>query len=542
MTIKIAEDNQKLWVKLNNSWARGFLFNKESTYVQNERIIEHLSDFKDTKDLILKLQEANGHFSIIIDKEETLYFAVDKIRSIPLFYTINEENEITVSDNIYLLRDLIAKPVIDELALSEFLLSGFVSDRDTLYTPLKQVLAGEVVEYSKISKQLKIYSYFKYQHQESSKKPDKELIEQLDRVFERIFKRVISTLNNQTVVIPLSGGYDSRLVAIMFKRLGYEKVICYTYGKKNNQESMTSKAVAEYLRYPWIMIEQDRKSWYRCFSHKLREKFYKKTNHLSCNAHIQDYYAVSELKRRKLIPDDSIFIPGHSADFLEGSHLPDVFNQNRLFNSEDLYQSIIRFHYRFWKWNSQSGLFASHLMKKINFQLNTSDEMDQETIASKFEEWDWQERQSKFICNSVRIYEFFSYGWRMPLWDAELMNYWSQIEFDKRFKRKLYYQYVKEKQEIPVLQANKPIGFPERIINKIVRMFLGEIRDMRYARFSDPTHIFSFMSFKIKDIFREKVTLPSFVRTNQSLFKTPINGIHALISYREIKNSEQKSE
>ena len=50
-----------------------------------------------------------------------------------------------------------------------------------------------------------------------------------------------------------------------------------------------------------------------------------------------------------------------------------------------------------------------------------------EQAADTFECWDCQERQAKFIVNSVRAYEFFGFEWRLPLFDAELMDFWSRI-------------------------------------------------------------------------------------------------------------------
>src|SRR3546814_6284198 len=53
--------------------------------------------------------------------------------------------------------------------------------------------------------------------------------------------------------------------------------------------------------------------------------------------------------------------------------------------------------------------------------------------------FDWQERQTKFIVNSVRCYDFFGYQWRIPLWDDELFDYWRDIGYDYRYERSMFF-------------------------------------------------------------------------------------------------------
>lgn len=530
MIIDLSKNNPSRWYNSGTVNVCGYLFDEKSTLCKDQT----LADYFNTGILIERLQNANGNFALIQETDTHLYFSVDHMRSIPLFYALDSSNELIISDNPYFIKDTLNLSKTNPEAVSEFLLCGFVSYRETLFKEIKQVLAGELVIYSKTEKAISIQSFFKYKHQENLELTNDDLIEELDKVHVSIFKRLIASLDNKTVVIPLSGGYDSRLVAVMLKRLGYENVICFSYGKKNNKESRVSRSVAEYLGFKWLFIEHDRKSWYKAFSGDLRKIFYKFTNNLSCNAHIQDYLAVLTLKEKDLIPSDSIFIPGHSADFLEGSHLPESFNNREQFNKNDLVESILKFHYYYWKWDKHNSQYSEYISNKINKQLMPPDTMNREEISAKFEEWDWQERQSKFICNAVRVYEFFDYNWRLPLWDKELMNYWSQIPFSKRYKRTLYYEYVAKKQNIPVMMANKPITIYERIINKIIRMALGDVKEIRYGRYINPQNILKFRNAKVSDISPEKETLPDFVNTQQSIFNTPINALHALISLKEL--------
>lgn len=66
-------------------------------------------------------------------------------------------------------------------------------------------------------------------------------------------------------------------------------------------------------------------------------------------------------------------------------------------------------------------------------------------FANACESWNWQERQAKFIGNSIRVYEFWGFDWWMPLWDKQFTKYWSCFPLKLRFERFFYKKYVTDK-------------------------------------------------------------------------------------------------
>ena len=61
-----------------------------------------------------------------------------------------------------------------------------------------------------------------------------------------------------------------------------------------------------------------------------------------------------------------------------------------------------------------------------------------------FEYFNWIERQCKYVTSDARNYDdYIGVEWLLPLWDDEFVEYWQSVPMDLRYKRKLYYKYVK---------------------------------------------------------------------------------------------------
>jgi len=156
-----------------------------------------------------------------------------------------------------------------------------------------------------------------------------------------------------------------------------------------------------------------------------------------------------------------VFVPGHSGDFLAGSHIPLWYAGRAKITRDELLQSIFNAHYSLWDWPSDGddGL-RSALVQRIDEVCGPITDGTSEDAADRFECWDCQERQAKFIVNSVRVYESFGYEWRLPLFDAELMDFWSRVSLQRRVGRRLYFEFSRRHQDLPITPANADRPMP----------------------------------------------------------------------------------
>ena len=261
------------------------------------------------------------------------------MRSIPLFYS-SEGDDFLLSDTAYFLKDKISSH-LNEKNAAEFMVAGYVTGEETLFDGIKQIRNGEFLTYQKKDKLLKTSRYFNFLHGTYFAVSELQLLEMLDDVFINTFSRLIESTVNQgkKLVIPLSGGLDSRIIIGMLKRLGVKDVTCISYGRKGNRESLISKKVSEALGYKWLFVEYTARKWHECYNSKEADQFQILAGNLSSLPHMQDFLALRELKNQGKLPDNSVFVPGHSGDMLAGSHIPRYYLDNsRKYDLADLFR------------------------------------------------------------------------------------------------------------------------------------------------------------------------------------------------------------
>lgn len=411
--------------------------------------------------------ELNGNFSIIIVTPSQTIIAVDKMRTYPVLY-YNNGTEIIVTDDILRYRkEKRLQLEIDERIVEQYICSGYIFGSYSIFKDVFSVQSGEIVCINNLNKSFSRIQYFQWKpnmNNDYQRSLEKEAEEQ-DNILTNVFTRMIKSapkVNNW--VVPLSGGYDSRTIVNYLYKLGVRNVLCYSYGLKNNIEAKISQQVAETLGYKWYFIDNPLDWIIRI----------KKTNQLTeyldygfngtSVPTIGDFPTVFALKEMGVIQKNDVFVPGHALEVLAGNHL-DVLMQ-KCDNIESVI-NIVKRHFALF------GYFTGKRDNIVNITLNILNnyKLDFSEMAERF---DWQERQTKFIANSVKSYEFFGFDWRIPEWDNELFEYWHKIGFNSRLNRKMYKELFKKTLLVDIL---KPIPFSNDLLATSRKSIKSVIRD-----------------------------------------------------------------
>jgi len=386
--------------------------------------------FKSDSALKLKeiLENTTGSFSLIFRDGDDYIIASDVIRSYPLFYGVYK-NKVFITDNLEEFQKENGSFKVDYKKLIEFCSSGSVFNKGTVYKDVYSIQAGEIVTIR--NNNIISDRYFELKPKESVRYrnlPELDYIKEFDSILILIFSRLIE--NHPDVnrwIIPLSGGHDSRLVVNYLYRLGIKNVICFSYGTRNNEQSVISKKVAEALGYEWHFVEYTDTKWKVLHTSGVFTDYLSYSWNGVSTPHLQDFLAVYELKEKRILREGDIFIPGHTV-------VPeDAFNANtqKLETREEALEYVF-----------SKNVLTNKILKDRSSVFTELQYMydNSKTTPKNFMGYcDWQERQAKFISNSIKVYEFFGYKTLQPTWDREWIDIWMKIPAEKRVNRSLQF-------------------------------------------------------------------------------------------------------
>lgn len=417
---------------------KGCFFDEENNYYEKEKLISFFINVKSEKQFINKIKNINGIFTVLIKLKNQILIATDTTRKFPLFYTFKNER-LFISDDILYLKNKFTINIINSQSEIEFKTTGYTLGNKTLFNTIFQIQANEylIFEKNKIKNKGFFLSYItNTTFGLTYSSLEKKAIEAINNSFQRF----IFSLNDRTVVLPLSGGYDSRLIATMLKKYNYKNVICFTYGKQDSFEIENSKKTAEILNYKWIFVEYSKKIIENYITSKTFKEYAHYTGKYSSIPFLQEYFAVKYLKENNLIPKNSIFTPGYLIDFLSGSQIIKTYPED--LKIKEIPKLIVK---KKLLYTNTSNKNIDKIEKTVNgllYDFDTNYKL--KYPHSVLENYYLKEKTTKLIFNAANTYSFFDYECRFPFCDRELISFFKDVPV-KFKKKKLLYDNVLKK-------------------------------------------------------------------------------------------------
>ena len=392
--------------------------------------------------------DITGHWSAILETAAGVVVAQDVMRSWPIFIVDCGTDRLLVTEDIEAARKTRAEAVgsagasgapLSSDAVDEFLHFGYLTGEDTLFDGITQVQSFEW-RFLPVSGEPRGALRPVPRHAVPGIATDEAADAHFTRGLDIVLDRMFAAYGESQIVLPLSGGLDSRLLAVALKDRGYENVVTFTYGVDETAEVRISREVAEAVGYRWEFIqytpEQIREAW----STPEAGDFIRAAYEGSALPHVQDWYALRELKARGLIEDDAIFLPGHTVVGAmhdeEIMDVPGTVSRDELVNLILSHHASIRPGAQLIRKNARFMSKLDRFFDRINYDGSRGDRL------MALEYWNVIERQTKYINNSVRTYEHFGYRWAMPMYDKECFNSWFDLSDDYTLDREWYRRYV----------------------------------------------------------------------------------------------------
>lgn len=481
------KDEQVIYFS-HNQWNKLILEHSEIWYIGASSAAKNIQKlFKigfenRLEEIGVEINRIAGNFGMIIHFDKYVVAIVDKIRSFPIFY-ICDGFKFALSNSASKLKEEYQLIEIDDVALIEFAMAGYVTGRGTVFRDLYQIQAGEMIIWQKDQNKLSRYQYYKYFTNQWRTQDENDLVSELDEMTDRVFHGVIDNADGSPIWIPLSGGLDSRLIACKLKELGYDNLQTYSYGLPGNHEAKVARHVAEKLGVPWFFLPLTKDVMRTFFWSNERKDYWDFSDGLCSVPIIQDLPGLLALRKENRIPEDVHIINGQSGDFITGGHIP-PWSGKTPFDVNMVVAHLVEKHFSLWS-HLKTDRNIDHIRQRIMEILGAIDvEVDSNESFSKcIEYWEWQERQSKYVVNEQRVYDYLGTSWQLPLWHDEYLAFWRDIPSHLKLGQRLYRKYLERYDFQGLFKDYRPIvwRWPGKSIGivgvaQLVGMLLGDRR------------------------------------------------------------------
>ena len=510
--LRIDVETTYIWKK--RKFKTGFIY-----YTGSKDLIEKLEKLLNESFKLNKIKKFllinNRNSSVIIQTGSSFLAFTSFSRDHPIFFRIYK-SKLLISNSI---KKIIRKSEsYNNDSLLEFALSGYCLGNKTLINGIHSIGPANIIWGD--SNSLNISKYFSYHKtlSKNNKKSFKDYFYTINNIIDDSINYIIENSNDKTIYVPLSGGLDSRLIIAKFHEKKYKNIKSFSYGLKNNSDALIAKKVADHLDVKWDYIWFDKAKFRKLYFSEFKKKYDNFSDHLSCIPNYAEIFFLNSLKEKKYFSKNPILVNGQSGDFNTGLHIPKIlFDQDRKDKDKNLFwvlEAIRKKHFCLWL---QDDLKLNNF--KINEKIKNSLDVEllEYPLSDIYENWEYRERQSKFVVNGQRAYEFLNFDWFLPLWDSEFVKFWTTVPLELRYKQNLYKRYLLNwnykdifeiiNDDVTAFTGYKNIGIMALsfslnfLVNKEIKQKIINISDY-FSRYGFQYQFFSFFEFLKK---RKKV-------------------------------------
>jgi len=386
-------------------------------------------------DVAAKLE---GFFGAVVTAGTGAYLVADGARSVPLYYARDES---LVSDRGRVVADAIGDSR-DPVTESEFLLTRYVTGGDTIWECVGSTTPGEVRRVAPDGVRRRRYRD-RWPHP-GEEPGDRET---LRAGFETALDRVERVAAGRPVVVPLSGGYDSRLLAAGLAGRGHD-VIGFTFGRSGHPDVELSREVATRLGIDWEFVRYSRAEWAEWFHGPVGRRYCETAFGGDALPFLAEWPAVRRLVDEGRVPATALFCPGHTVA-TPGERLPRFETDDSDGRSDDdaipptvdaLVEYVLKTHYSLWEWESDAfrSAAADRIRRGLLGDRPPAAVSDPETAAAAYERWEWTGRMTTFTNGDLRVYDDAGVDWWLPLWDPAYVAAWCRLPAASRRGKSLH--------------------------------------------------------------------------------------------------------
>lgn len=422
------------------------------------------SDCSDPVDPAVLASHPGRLAAIRIDDDEVV-LAQDRLRSWPLFWALEDlggpehagdcgtdpgrarsGRRLIVSDDSTLMRGSVTSPRLDPRARQEFLDAGFVTGTDTLLAGVHQTEQGAIVHIDRATGKARAvnHSLARFSEEADMVADPEEFAALLSEALDAGLGRVLEDLDRRPgsprLVLPLSGGLDSRLLAAWLTLHGaLDRTVAFTYGRPGSREVEVSRSVAEAVGLEWHAVEYVPADLREAWQTQDAADFLEYSYALGALPHVQDWYALRSLLARGVLRRGDVVLPGHT---IVGNMHDEWMLEEPSVTRGRVAKAIITHHQDLQGEQKRAWADPYRAAKVKEFLALRPFTGSPRDVQSVLESYNVRERQTKYINNSMRAYEHLGLDWALPMLDVEFWSAWHRGAVELTARRDFYAVFI----------------------------------------------------------------------------------------------------
>ena len=422
------------------------------------------SDCSDPVDPAVLASHPGRLAAIRIDDDEVV-LAQDRLRSWPLFWALEDlggpehagdcgtdpgrarsGRRLVISDDSTLMRGAVTSPRLDPRARREFLDAGFVTGTDTLLAGVHQTEQGAIVRIDRATGKARAvnHSLARFSEEADMITDPEEFAALLSEALDAGLGRVLEDLDRRPgsprLVLPLSGGLDSRLLAAWLALHGaLDRTVAFTYGRPGSREVEVSRSVAEAVGLEWHAVEYVPADLREAWQTQDAADFLEYSYALGALPHVQDWYALRSLLARGVLRRGDVVLPGHT---IVGNMHDEWMLEEPSVTRGQVARAIITHHQDLQGEQKRAWADPYRAAKVKEFLALRPFTGSPRDVQSVLESYNVRERQTKYINNSMRAYEHLGLDWALPMLDVEFWSAWHRGAVELTARRDFYAVFI----------------------------------------------------------------------------------------------------
>lgn len=409
--------------------ARGYI-QVEGRYYRAQEVADYFARASSWSEFLTLAREARGEWCVDITVDEERWMAVDVRSSQRLYYATDRSGVVRSADSGYALLDGLGRLSWNEEAVLFFLRWGFTPEHHTLLGEVSRIPPASALRIDAGGTQhlVRYTPTIDYLTEDELSYEDAKagLRQHLDQAGERL----VRYLDGRTAIIPLTGGYDSRMIAYQLHRLRYPHVVAINYGMPGNRDAVRGEEIARRLGIEYHFIPSIRPTDGSYIDDTDYHDYMRYLSGLSSCYYYQEYRPAQWLADTL---GGGVVLPGHQGDDLGGSQL-------------------IRPSYR--RGTVPRAQVARHLAEHMGWHQDYSRDVRQrlvhqhEALLASYPEglaegqyielFMQYERIAKYNLNSQASWRYYGFDTAGMMLDQDLANYAYSLSLSYRYGKRLH--------------------------------------------------------------------------------------------------------